>query len=143
MNYQPKLNVLGGVVTLGGDVVPAANTLTINNTMQTPYQNIGDANECSASITGADGHDKATLLRRTFNPNLPDIPVPSDGQWQSLIYLIDAAPRLLEVVLIVYPWLTVESDVNGHTMSEHDKWELDGLIRNMKIAIDLATKGAQ
>ena len=27
---QPKLNILGGVVTLGGDVVPAKNTLTKN-----------------------------------------------------------------------------------------------------------------
>ena len=33
MNHQPKLNVLGGVVTLGGDVVPAAHTLTGNKTM--------------------------------------------------------------------------------------------------------------
>jgi hypothetical protein len=33
MNRQPKLNVLGGVVTLGGDVVPAAHTLTGNKIM--------------------------------------------------------------------------------------------------------------
>lgn len=97
--------------------------------MQTPYQNIGEATDHAAFITGTDGHDKASILRRTFSPNLPDIPVLDDDGWQRLIYLIDAAPKLLEALQDLIEW---ESRMGGF---ESKYWE------EARIAIDLATKG--
>jgi hypothetical protein len=95
--------------------------------MQTPYQNIGEATDYAAFITGADGHDKASILRRTSSPNLPDIPVLDDDGWQRLIYLIDAAPKLLEFAKLY----------------QSGRGTLAMLNERARIAIDLATKGKQ
>lgn len=108
--------------------------------MQLPYQNIGEATEYCAFITGADGHDKASLLRRTFSPNLPDTPVLDDDGWQRLLYLIDAAPKLLELAKRALPWLEVDRE-NDLLAGTHDQDILDGLIADARTAIDLATKG--
>jgi hypothetical protein len=102
--------------------------------MNTPYQNIGEANEYSAFLTGADGHDKASLLRRTYSPNLPDVPVLSDAEWQAMINLIDAAPELLKNLRQAVRFLELESADNPH-----DADVLDSLLHYSKVAIDRAT----
>lgn len=102
--------------------------------MQTPYQNIGEATDHAAFITGADGHDKASILRRTFSPNLPDIPVLDDDGWQRLIHLIDAAPALLDQLRKAVMWLELEQPED-----EHDKGVLHSLLHYSKVAIDRAT----
>ena len=110
--------------------------------MNTPYKNIGDANEDSAFLTGSDGHDKASLLRRTIHSyeKPEDVNVLSDDEWQRMIYLIDAAPKLLNVVSQVLPWLEVNREINHGHMSQHDLSVLDDVIVDARSAIDLATK---
>jgi hypothetical protein len=111
--------------------------------MQTPYQNIGEATRNAAFITGADGHDKASILRRTSSPNLPDIPVLDDDGWQRLIYLIDAAPKLLEALRRAKDWIAVEGDYGKDKWEEHDQNVYDETMEAINAAIDLATKGKQ
>ena len=107
--------------------------------MKTPYQKIGaNVNDDYAFLTGSDGDNKATLLRRTLhNYEKPeDVRVMSDDEWQHMIYLIDAAPKLLNVVSQVLPWLEVARLFN---MSQRDLSNLDDIIADARTAIDLAT----
>lgn len=109
----------------------------------TPYQNIGDANKDFAFLTGPDGHDKASLLRRTLHSyeKQEEVNVLSDDEWQRMIYLIDAAPKLLNVVATVLPWLEVDREINQEHMSPHDLTILDKAIADARMALDLATVG--
>jgi hypothetical protein len=105
--------------------------------MQTPYQNIGEANEYSAFITGHDGHDKAVINR--YDRELPDDhPLLDDDEWQRLTYLIDAAPKLLEALHKAQMWMACEDD---YGMNGHDRDVYKETMEAINAAIDLATKG--
>ena len=99
--------------------------------MQTPYTNIGEATEYSAFITGADGHDKASILRRTVHSyeDPAQVKVLDDDQWQALIYLIDAAPKLLEALIGL-----MDAPIDGGINTSD-------AIADARTAIDLATQG--
>ena len=105
----------------------------------TPYHSVGDANEYSAFLTGHDGHDKATVLRRTRQTfDAPDLKVLSDDEWQSLVYLIDAAPAMLDALEKARIWLECE-DLKWMNTPDWEAYQ--DLMHRIRTAKDLATKG--
>lgn len=109
----------------------------------TPYNNLGDANKDFAFLTGHDGRDKASLLRRTLHSyeKPEDVTVLSDDEWQRMLYLIDAAPKLLNVVARLHTWLEMNREINQEHMNRHDLTILDDAIAEARMALDLATGG--
>lgn len=103
--------------------------------MNAPYQNVGEANEHYAFLTGGDGHDKATLMRRTLHTHDPaGLPVLNDDEWQAMIWLINAAPELLRVLRQAVNYLELENPSD-----EHDRACLESMLHYARVAIDRAT----
>jgi hypothetical protein len=105
--------------------------------MNAPYNNVGEADQHRAFLTGADGHDKATLMRRTIHSheNYNQVKVLTDEDWQRMVWLIDAAPALLKSLQDVIAWLDVEPTPED----PHDAATLDSMLHYAKVARDRAT----
>ena len=87
----------------------------------------------SAFITGPDGHDKASIVRKFVQPyeDPAQVKVLGDEDWLRLLYLIDAAPKLLEALIGL-----MDAPIDGGINTSD-------AIADARAAIDLATKGKQ
>jgi hypothetical protein len=105
----------------------------------TPYRQVSEAGNHAAILAGYDGHDKATVLRRTRQTfDAPDVKVLSDDEWQRLIYLIDAAPAMLDALEKARIWLECE-DLKWMNTPDWETYQ--DLTHRIRTAKDLATKG--
>ena len=86
-----------------------------------PYSKIGDAHPESAFLTNKNGYDVA-VLRRVLPKNVTSEHQPlSDEQWQKMINLIDAAPDLLNALLVIVndaePGESAQLTTNGYNLA--------------------------
>lgn len=72
--------------------------------MTAPYKEVDAINEDSAMLTGRDGFDKATI-RRIMPSEVADpefkAALLTDEQWQEMLNLIDAAPKMATALRII------------------------------------------
>lgn len=115
-----------------------------------PFTSVGEANEHAAFLTSVDGHDVATVFRRTHpiqshHSHLQDALL-TDAEWQDTINLIDAAPKLLEALVDLLGGVGHTNGLCHHCGRDNRGYENepcsdDCLGEKARAAINLVTKG--
>jgi hypothetical protein len=100
--------------------------------MSTPYKYIGEATPECAFLTSESEHDIAVIRRISNDP-----PTPNDDDWQRLIYLIDAAPQLFDVLKGV---IAAFDEPHYGDLGKAQDTMFDA-VESARIAVDRATGG--
>jgi twitching motility protein PilT len=131
--FEQGLVLVGGITGSGKSTSLAAILDDINHTRRCHILTIEDPVE----YVFAD--DKAVINR--YDRELPDDhPLLNDDEWQAVVNLISAAPKLLDVVRRAQEW--IEPEIwQREDMDLHDQAVYDALNWDLLSALDLATKG--